>query len=81
MLFRSVAVWYSLSGSNGSTAGGDGAAWNPLKDVEQDHGRYRDLPRSADLLIEARQRSESGLCRSLGGVLLSVGVVGGVRLP
>ena len=75
-----MAVWHSLSESNGSAAGGDGAARNPLQEVEQDHGCYCDLPRGADLLIEARQWSEFGLCRSPGGVLLSVEVVGGVRL-
>ena len=53
---RIVAVWHSLSESNGSAAGGDGAVRNPLQEVEQDHGYYCDLPRGVDLLIEARQR-------------------------
>ena len=48
--------------------------------VQQDHGCYCDPPGGADLLIEARQWSEFGLCRSPGGVLFSVEVVGGVRL-
>ena len=52
---------------------------------EQDRGRYRGLLGSADPSVEVRQRSElmmeSGSRRSLGGVLLVVEVVSGVRLP
>ena len=59
-------------------SGNDGAARNPPQEVEQDHGHYGGLPGGADLLIEARQRSEPGLCGGPGEVLLAVGVVGGV---
>ena len=59
-------------------SGNDGVARNPPQEVEQGRGRFGGLPGGADLLIEARQRSEPGLCRGPGEVLLVVGVVGGV---